>query len=289
MAELQAGISFWLSVVVRSLRTFPEFLGNNWPGVLLALVWSIHHGRKDIRKHFDVVRRILRIRTAEAYRNLFAYAGSALMRTNWKPAFMIVILFFLGNVLTEAYRDYAAASRRTHDKDIELADVRQQIINSATSCQLQTNEIRGERDKGTARNEVLERQNRDEQVLIAGCQSEALKLLAPRVLETTPIYLDSDNANVEARRSRILVLTNKPLSPARLVVGCSQGVTEITGVSLNILGGPPKSIAFSGRSAKLSATVWDVQEDGAWTEKNPLLVTIIYKGDERTVCSLNPR
>ena len=269
---------YWLSVGIRAVQTFPTFIGNNWVGVLLSLILLGPSIRTAVKKHFSEIQQL-------AWSGKFFYTGRVLMQTNWKTVVAIVGAFMIGNFLTVGYRDYANATEQNKGIGQELDGAKMKIATSGINCQLQTNEIRNERDSEKAKNQTLEKQNRDEQVLIAGCQSEALKGLMPEPRRVTPLILDSDvTTNEMNKRARWIVLVNKTLTPIRFNVECNNRLNDVQLATI-----PEGPIGF--RSGRLNDRAWQFELiTPAWGPTSPLLITTTWRGGigNDLVCSFNP-
>jgi hypothetical protein len=266
-------VSHFFGLVAQAISKMPALVGSNWgglifPAAVFTLTQIVLAVMGEVKKHWQ--------------RNVvigFAVAGVA-----WTG------LFLLSTVLT-VYDDHqnmvGATNRIKHalqdSKRLEASrcegekrGVGEQLISS----RILSSSLEG-------KNQVLDKQNRDEQTLIAGCQNQALKLLVPEALKITPVVFDSENDNVATRVIRWLLLTNKELPP-HLNIVCGEGMTYIQSASLRIVGGA--GAFFGGVSGRLGPTAWELsQGSGAWSPGNPLLITISYRGSENAVCSFIPR
>jgi len=215
---------------------------------------------------------------------------------NWRTSRRVFLVFLLFAIFQSWQEEYLSRLGRERDliqASTEADGLRRDIGIQARSMELQKElAVGGAVSQCVAREEVigtLQKQNRDEQVLIAGCQTQALKLLTPAPLRVTPIFMDADNTNIQARSMRWLVLINKAFTPTHLVVECPQGVVQMMSASLTVLGGGHPGISFGGKNARLSRNAWEILTDETWSERSPLLVTIVYRGAEETACAFEPR
>ncbi len=276
MSELQAGISYWLSVSIRTVQTFPSFIGNNWVGVLLSFALLLPATRQRVKEHLAEIR-------AMAWSGKFFYTGRTLMQTNWRTVIIIIGAFLFGNFLTVGFRDYASATNQTKSVGEQLSTVKSQLAASAVNCQLQTNDIRTARDVEQGKNQILQDQNRAEQVLVADCQNQAIKRLTPEPLTITPLTLDVNDSEM-GREVKWLVLTNKTLTPVTLRVTCTEEMQDLT---IYVMG----AAAIEGGADKLSATEWRYRiVSPAWSPTSPVVAVVSTRTSANNVlCSFSPR
>jgi hypothetical protein len=145
---------------------------------------------------------------------------------------MIVGAFYFINFLTVAFRDYSAISGQNKNAREQLTATQSQLAASKVTCQLQTGDIRGERDTERAKNQTLEKQNRDEQVLIAGCQNQAMKLLTPEPLHITTLAIGTGITSTQVGKptSKAIVIvatTNQTITPIRATLECEYPIDSI--------------------------------------------------------------
>jgi hypothetical protein len=151
------------------------------------------------------------------------------------------MLLFAYSVIATIYQDHKHFVNEAHALGTKLESERTQSaqeLNTETQrLQAEITNVKTQCAVSDGVNKTLEKQNRDEQVLISGCQSEALKLLAPVAMKITPVVFDQTSQGVVTRTVRWIVMTNKSLTPVHLNTICSQGMSEIYSVSVTILGG----------------------------------------------------
>jgi hypothetical protein len=193
--------------------------------------------------------------------------------------------FFVGAAVFRDHKDQLATNRNLSERLNTCSQASQQKAGDLQSI------IGGLRTDVAVRdgvNQTLQKQNRDEQVLIAGCQSQALKLLIPPDQKITPILFDRDFQTLGIRKMRWLVLTNKSFTPVHIATLCNIGVNIMQSADVDVLGGST-GIKFGGAGGRLSSTAWELRDPGTWSPESPLMVTITYAGQENVACSFTPR
>lgn len=266
-------ITHLVSLLVHSAALVPSRIGSNWGGLVFTLVlfgatefalwlWGDMKGRwgRSALLGLGVV--------IVAWTGLFALS------------FVLTIYDDHQNLVGAAARIKRDTGKQRDALHAQLESVRsntrQQIENLTTSCAVK---------EGV--NQTLQKQNRDEQVLIAGCQNQALKLLVPEALKITPIVFDNVEDNTAMRTIRWLLLSNREIAP-HLNIVCGEGMTYMRAASLRIVGGA--GAFFGGVSGRLGPTAWELsQGSGTWGPSNPLLITLTYQGSADAVCSFTPR
>jgi hypothetical protein len=121
-------------------------------------------------------------------------------------------------------------------------------------------------------NQTLQRQNRDEQVLIAGCQSQALKLLTPTELKTTPLVLHSDEGDRPEKTIEWIIVANKSVDHPRMLIQCNR---PLTSALITIVG----TGTTSSGPTRISQNAW--QQDiisPAWGPTDPMYAKLSYTG-----------
>lgn len=103
-------------------------------------------------------------------------------------------------------------------------------------------------------NGILTKQTADQQNTINNCQTQALKLLTPETQKITPLVLQDETTNTTDHKAKFLVLTNKVITPVRMIVGCNRPIKE---GSASILG----SGVMTGGASNQSPTVLGVSID----------------------------
>jgi hypothetical protein len=275
MAELQAEVAYWLSVAIRAVQSFPSFIGNNWVGVLLSIILLLAAARQQIKNHFTTI-------TSLPLSGKAPYAWQVLMKTNWRTVAAIMGLFYLGNFLTVGFKDYASASDQNKITTLRLADANGKLATSQVNCQLQTNDIRNERDSTKAKYETLEKQSRDQQTTINGCLSQAMKLLTPEAPRTV-LLMDriQPNPNSAKWSQELIVLTNRTVIGASGRIICDKAFNQIR---LRIAGA--RAYMNTGAS-KVAANAADFSVGSPnWSPTAPLVFTIFHDDEGPGECRM---
>lgn len=141
-------------------------------------------------------------------------------------------------------------------------DVRSQLASEQVQCA-----------KKDGQNETLQKQNRDEQVLISGCQAEAIKRLIPEPFKETVTFLEdipsNDKDSLYSRRW--LVMTNKTITPMSMTVQCWQPTESL---SANLAG-----ISSAIQITRVGPQYYRLDiSSAAWSPSSPLVATVKYKG-----------
>jgi hypothetical protein len=212
-----------------------------------------------------------------------AWHGAAVCLGIWTALFFV----FLGAAI---YQDHGYFKAVVKKRTETIFSERKTNGDASKRCEGDVSGLKESIAVQQAVGRTLEKQNRDEQVLIAGCQNQALKLLVPTQLVATGIVLDRNDDNTQARRISWLVLVNKSLTPTHLSVVCTQGVNQMLSASLRILVSAKGGVAFGGINAKLANNAWELGSDETWSDKAPIIVDFSYRGDpQKVACAFIPR
>lgn len=255
-------LAHFVNFLVESFDLIPARIGSNWGGlVFAAILFFITEGVLwkwgEMKGHLA--------------RNTLI--GFAIAGIGW------TLLFFVSAFLT-VYDDHqnmvGATARIKRSLNSELESTRSSLTKNVNNehNSLIAKQLECARQQG--QNDTLQKQNRDEQVLIAGCQSEAIKRLTPEREIHTPIALDVDNSDPQHAKSRWLIFMNKVVPAAMLTVTCDQDISAMTA---KIAGGPP----LPGTTARLSDKSWSIRITGSpWGPTSPVFVDIDTRGTTRT-------
>jgi hypothetical protein len=262
-----------VNLLVHSAAIAPSRIGSNWGGVVFALL---------VFAATELALWWAGEMTGRWTKNVLIGLGAVLV--SW------IGLFTVSIVLTsyDDHQNLAGAARRIkHDGNAQVEVVTAQLRTAKSDVEKQTGELKTECAVKDGINQTLQKQNRDEQVLIAGCQTQALRLLIPAETKVTPIVFDADNTNAAIRVIRWLLIINKQVPP-HLNVACPEGVNYMQSATMRIIGGP--GVVLGGGGGRLGPTAWEINEgNGTWSPENPLLLTIEYRGLEQIACSFIPR
>lgn len=269
-------VAHLVSLLIRSAAIVPSRIGSNWGGIAFTIIVA------TLGAWFGSPEMTVAAWRTHWRKNLKAACVAALI--GWVGLFVVSI------VLT-TYDDHqnlvGAAHRIRRDTDAQRDELRRQLQSVQNNAGQQVGDLKTSCAVKDGINRTLEKQNRDEQVLIAGCQNQALKLLVPEALKITPIVFDIVEDNAAMRTVRWLLLSNKETAP-HVNITCGEGMTYMRAASLRIIGGA--GAFFGGVSGRLGPTAWELsQGSGTWGPSNPLLVTLTYQGSADSVCSFTPR
>jgi hypothetical protein len=199
---------------------------------------------------------------------------------NWQTSRRVFLCFLIFSVFQSWESEYKSRIGREHDLvssnhriDLVRSELKFQQQRLEDRCEQQLGSVRQQTSFTEGRNQVLDKQNRDEQVLIAGCQSQALKLLTPEAEKMSVLSLDNDSGdNVAVHKSRWILLINKTLTPAKMVVSCNRVVESMTA---SVVGSPN----MTNGSTRLAPNAWESDVlSPAWTTTNAMLISVSYRG-----------
>jgi hypothetical protein len=254
VAECVAMAGHFINLVFRAIAAMPERIGSNWGGVLfpflvfvatelMLLMWGERRGRWG--------------------RNViigFAVAGIA-----WTGLFLVSAFLTVyddhQNLVGTSNRFKKTITTNRLDSSAELNRTRKNLTEQLHALQNDCAHKDGVL-------QTLEKQNRDRQASINGCLSQATKLLTPEPPKIVPLILDDDATN---KRSRILLLTNKSITPVNLVGVCDQPIVaqkmDLLGVG-NVTGFVDN---FGPNTIRVKI------DSPAWTPISPMTLTFVYK------------
>jgi hypothetical protein len=210
-----------VSFLATAVAKMPTLIGSSWGGVVFTLFllglgeFAFLVGGKKWRWDRDTA------------------IGVGLAAVGWG------VLFCLSAFLS-AYGDHqnlvGATARIKRELNRKVQDGKDEIGALRVSCANQQ-----------GKNETLENQNRDEQILISGCQNQAMKLLTPEPEKHTPTAFEVDHSNPARDKSRWLVFTNKIVTTTQMVVTCDQDIDDLAAKVDQIQEGQHDSTRRRGR------------------------------------------
>src|SRR5258708_17242538 len=157
---------------------------------------------------------------------------------NWQFS-RIVLLTFLSFAMFQSWQS-EYKSKVGRERDLMKANNNIDRLNRELPLQAQRMTLERDSAVNAARvecafkngaNETLQKQNRDQQTLIAACQNQAIGLLKPEPFKETILYLDDFHAgkpNPAMKSARFLILTNKTITPVRMAIGCNSSISELS-------------------------------------------------------------
>lgn len=132
---------------------------------------------------------------------------------NWQTSRRVFLAFVMFAVFQSWESEYL--SRIGREKDLIKARAEDDGIKRQNLAQVQSLRFQNESSSSMLRadcavkdgiNQTLQQQNRDEQVLIAGCQSQALKLLVPEELKVTVMKLEMEAPDQNPNAKRLVAI-----------------------------------------------------------------------------------
>lgn len=266
-------LHFWLDCILKAFGDAAAFIGTNKTGFVFSIVVMIsgiivtlwpqvrRHGWAYVRRHW------------------FSAVG-------WSAAFFLTFFAFVflcyliaaphGLYMeAEAKRKVASADCEKRTADLTAIIKAERDVSTATAAELRANIATRE-----GITETLQKQNVDQQSTINGCLSQAMKLLTPEQQKTTPIYFDNNSStNVAIRTARWILLTNKPVTPVRMIIQCDKYLQSASA-------GPIAGVMLGSGSNRLTSYAWENNiQSPAWTPTLPFLATVSYRGGEEITCS----
>jgi hypothetical protein len=128
-------------------------------------------------------------------------------------------------------------------------------------------------------NQVLVKQTTAQQSTINGCLNQAVKLLTPAPLNVTPVSLFDDPSPDGGRVVRMVVLSNKIITPVRLAADCDR---PIKAVVASIVPGDPTA---KGETHVVGQNSFFVAiPSPVWSPTSPILLNISYVGENPLNC-----
>jgi len=250
-------LSHFIDLLFRSGETMPSRVGSNWGGVFFTLVifaltefllWK--WGEKSNRWG----------------RN--AAIGLGVVFVGWFGLFLVSAFL----TVYDDHQNLAGAARRIKSES-QIATKGCEARIRAVSQPLKENLIA----EGTANavkdgiNKTLEKQNRDEQVLIAGCQSEAIKRLIPAPFDETILLLDSvTEGSPQVTITRYLLLANQTTNHKRIQATCLSPIDSVT---------LPHPNGFENAAlAQYSPNLFQINTE-LWNANAPLMIRVVSHSD----------
>ena len=174
-------------------------------------------------------------------------------------------------------RELTASNKRIDDltRDLSTEDRR-----ATDRCGKEMDSVRREAAVKDAISQTLQKQNRDQQSTINGCLSQAMKLLTPEPPKTTILPIDvADNRDPALKSTRFILLTNKTITPVRVVISCDAYIER---VSLLPIG----SAVLGGGGTRFSDRIFQSMiQSPAWTPSQPILATVEHHKEDSPKCS----
>jgi hypothetical protein len=272
-------LHYWINCIIKGFLDTASFVGSNKTGVLFAIVLGGLSLGKAIRQH------VKDHGWPRMSKDWLALAKSGLTNATW--AFGIVWLL---HSLAAPHGLYTEAEGRLKNASEAFAKERFTLTIERDSLRAQLNTSNTECAKKDGVNQTLQNQNRYQQATINGCLSQAMKLLTPAPQKLIALNIGEQMRSRNAEHyNETIILTNKSITPVRLLVACKESIIAATGSVLpiqlggTIVGGGWK---WGGKFNDHQFGVW--VESPAWTPESPLLVTLFFNGRERLgECSFN--
>ena len=262
--------AYYANLIIKAFLSIPGSLGSNWLGLVFpAIVVLVGEGIACV------------------------VYGWSVMVAKWKQATLLgfaslgvcYLLLFAWCAIYQNYFSISSLQVRadTLQSSVDAAGTDKRI--AVLSAQNECAQILG-------KNEILTNQNRDQQNTINNCQTQALRLIADtQSLKITDYFLglvpSQYNQNIHGKyHGTFLVLTNKPVSPIRLLVSCDAEI-EVSG---DILGtGSAMSGGWGGRVTGSLKQYGFGLLSPAWTPVNPLLLTVYTDSPSLGRCTFDER
>jgi hypothetical protein len=263
-------LQFWIRCIFKAFWDSAFFIGTNKTGIAYAaiitvasVVWSMYRRAKTSGGWTAVIR---------SGEDLLAVFGSSAI-----IAFCAWGLVFFGHLISAPYGLYSDAEAGTrqanaasYQKSRECGEATKRLSDNLAG-------IKADLANANGKDEVLNKQNRDQQSTIDGCLSQAMKLLTPEALKTTPLVFDNETVG-EIKKVRWLVIANKTITPVQMNVSCDKPLED---GSVWIVG----SGLLAGGAGKVGPQVLGVNiSTPAWSPTSPLLITMSYRGGGDIAC-----
>jgi len=267
----------FVNLVAQAVTDMPSRIGSNWGGVIFSLILFV------LAEVFLIFRQGHKWKQNWLKNALWGLAPVAL---GWIALFAIL---FVTTIYDDHQNLVGAAKRIKSDlrKQLEKTRTNEEITKEALANQI--TELQKSCAVKEAVNQTVQRQNRDEQLLIANCQQQAIKLLVPPQPKVTQVALYHSGPDEHGfRKATCILLTNKSITPIGLTASC-WSITDpitMTGFRAFVMGGVEQlNLATSGE--QLANHVWRLNIGSpAWTDTSPVLVEVAYTGTtEKIVCA----
>jgi hypothetical protein len=185
-----------------------------------------------------------------------------------------VVIWSVGKAVYDDHEYFVGHVQSQREKGIQDANSSVEIQKGLES---QISDWRAKCAGFESANTVLNNQNRDQQNTINLCQTQAIRRLQPppdRTI-TYPIKeLPGPNAKT------FIMLTNKTVTPATIMVSCDGPITELQGSTINT-GNMLYSPAYQTGKNAWTFTI----ASPAWTPDLPLVISYKYAGPNEPICS----
>jgi hypothetical protein len=255
-------VAYYANLLVRAFLAIPGSLGANW----LGLVWPA------------VVVLVGEIIAGFVY-------GWRVMAAKWKQATLIGFaalgccysILFVCCAISQNYGtvSFAIGKAESLQRLVDTADARQSF--AVLKAQSECSRIIGQNDS-------LSNQNRNQQNLIAGCQQQAIHMLAPEKFEFVNIVWSNETTNGTDHKVSHIFLGNKLITPIHFFIECERPIRDI---EYGILG----TNGRMGNVKTITPYMVEINIDSpAWTPKSPLKVQYSYTSSkEGIVCGFSER
>jgi hypothetical protein len=277
-------LHFWLECIIKAFWDSAFFTGTNKTGILYALAvtalslgWS---ARRQVKRHDSWKAAIIN------WKEVFG-TGAIIALAAW-------VLVFLGHLIAAPYglhteieaqkkQSSQESDRHTQELSSTFASERKRLADDSRVWQAKATETKNECAIKEGISQTLQKQNRDQQATINGCLSQAMKLLAPEEFKMTPVFFDEDYSNAVIRKARWILITNKLVTPVRMLIQCDKYLESA-------YSGPVSGASMGSGGNRLAPNVWSSEiQSPAWTPTLPFLATVSYRGGGDIVCSFTPR
>lgn len=127
--------------------------------------------------------------------------------------------------------------------------------------------------------DTLDKQNRDQQNTINNCQSEALKLLAPKPQKLTGLVWSNSVTEGVERKDIFLLITNKLVAPVRIDGGCDVPLKSVSAAPVGIS-------TYSGGATLPNPMLIVINfSTPGWSPQSPIRLDVEYTNVRRANCS----
>jgi hypothetical protein len=164
-----------LRLLARALVDFPSVISGNWISVLLPIIIFSGKEASTFRKGgWPAVKQHIQ-------RDTWIMGAVYLVLFGWV---VVRIIYQDHSDLVARSRDIGAQLEQTRQNDrVTLQQTKDSLGESLTALKIECGIKEG-------MNRTLSQQNRDQQNLIANCQNEAIKRLAPDPFKITPLLME---------------------------------------------------------------------------------------------------
>jgi hypothetical protein len=192
--------------------------------------------------------------------------------SNWKISWPLFLAFALFAVFQSWESEYLSKTGRERD-----------LVQAHQEFDLARAHADSQRFSLSSVNQSLQHQNRDQQNTINGCLSQAMKLLTPAQLQITVLGLRGVGPKIEGNSEQVLLLTNKAVAPADILVTCD---FPIHSLYLSAIG----SQQHGGVGIRINDRQWEAWiQMPAWTPSQPILATVGHNDERIGNCKFEVR